>query len=109
MTYLIDDLVAAGLIERRSDPADRRARRVVATVRGAELLDALDRRLAAAEADLLRPLDDEAREVFRSQLRLVATRIDALDPLGNPCELAQTVEDELPTPPASARLNRHPR
>jgi DNA-binding MarR family transcriptional regulator len=102
MTYLIDDLESAGLIERQPDPADRRARRVVATVRGAELLDALDRRMAAAEADLLRPLDDEAGESFRSQLRLVATRINALDPLGNPCELAQTVEGELQTPLASA-------
>jgi DNA-binding MarR family transcriptional regulator len=109
MTYLIDDLEAAGLIERRPDPADRRARRVVATVLGVELLDALDRRLAAAEADLLRPLDGEARESFRSQLRLVATRINAIDPLSNPCELAQRVEDELSTPQATARSGHHPR
>src|ERR1700728_4889898 len=49
MTYLIDDLEAAGLIERRPDPADRRARRVIATEHGAELLVTLDRRLRAAE------------------------------------------------------------
>jgi DNA-binding transcriptional MocR family regulator len=36
MTYLLDDLEAAGLIERRPDPADRRARRVVATQLGME-------------------------------------------------------------------------
>src|ERR1700682_3347898 len=31
MTYLIDDLEAAGLVERRADPADRRSRHIVAT------------------------------------------------------------------------------
>src|ERR1039458_1283363 len=36
MTYLLDDLEAAGLIERRPDPADRRARRILATARGRE-------------------------------------------------------------------------
>jgi DNA-binding MarR family transcriptional regulator len=109
MTYLIDDLEAAGLIERRPDPADRRARRVVATEQGAELLVTLDRRLRAAEAHLLGPLDDEARKTFRSQLRLLATQINALDPLDSPCELAGQVEAELPTLRASARSNRQPR
>jgi DNA-binding MarR family transcriptional regulator len=40
MTYLLDDLEAAGLIERRPDPADRRARQVVATRQGTKLLAA---------------------------------------------------------------------
>src|SRR5438105_14515031 len=81
MTYLLDDLEAAGLIERRPDPADRRARRVVATQLGTELLATLNDRLRAAEAHLLAPLDREARETFRAQVRLLATRADALDPL----------------------------
>ncbi len=34
MTYLLDDLEAAGLIERRPDPSDRRARRLAATPHG---------------------------------------------------------------------------
>src|SRR5258708_7137666 len=48
MTYLIDDLEAAKLIERRPDPADRRARRIVATQLVTELLTALDDLLRAA-------------------------------------------------------------
>ena len=41
MTYLLDDLQKAGLVERRPDPADRRARRVVLTDAGrARLCDA---------------------------------------------------------------------
>jgi DNA-binding MarR family transcriptional regulator len=98
MTYLLDDLEAAGLIERRPDPADRRARRVVATPLGLESLIALDLRLRAAEEHLLLALDDEQRDNFRQQLRLLATRINALDPLDNPCQLAEQVDAELPTP-----------
>ncbi|MFE7773488.1 MarR family winged helix-turn-helix transcriptional regulator [Streptomyces sp. NPDC057445] len=36
MTYLIDDLVTAGLVERRLTPADRRRRKIVATARGVD-------------------------------------------------------------------------
>jgi DNA-binding MarR family transcriptional regulator len=98
MTYLLDDLEAANLIERRPDPADRRARRVVATQHGSELLVELHERLRAAEAFLLTPLDQEASESFRAQVRLLATRLDALDPLESPCELAEEVDAELPAP-----------
>jgi DNA-binding MarR family transcriptional regulator len=98
MTYLLDDLEAASLIERRPDPADRRARRVVATKRGVELLTQLDERLRAAEADLLVPLGQEEGQSFRALLRVLATRVNALDPLDSPCELADEVDAELPTP-----------
>jgi DNA-binding MarR family transcriptional regulator len=98
MTYLLDDLEGAGLIERRPDPADRRARRVVATELGTELLTTLDDRLGAAEAHLLAPLDHEARETFRAQVRLLAARVSALDPLESPCEIAEEVDAELPSP-----------
>jgi DNA-binding MarR family transcriptional regulator len=98
MTYLLDDLEAEGLIERRPDPADRRARRVVATERGTELLATLDDRLRAAEAHLLAPLEDETRKAFRAQIQLLATRINAIDPLESPCDLAQQVDAALPGP-----------
>jgi DNA-binding MarR family transcriptional regulator len=107
MTYLLDDLEAAGLIERRPDPADRRARRIVATRQGTKLLAALDDRLQTAEAHLLTPLDPKARESFRAQVRVLATHIDAPDPPDSPCDLADAVDAELPVPrrtPRSARL-----
>jgi DNA-binding MarR family transcriptional regulator len=106
MTYLLDDLEAAGVIERRPDPADRRARQVVATQRGTELLTELDGRLRTAEAYLLAPLDQEVRESFRAQVRLLATRLEALDPLDSPCELADEVDAELPTPRRPVRSTR---
>ncbi len=80
MTYLLDDLEAAGLIERRPDPSDRRVRRVIATELGVKELVTLDGRLRDAEAHLLASLDDEGRQSFREQLRTLATRINAIDP-----------------------------
>jgi DNA-binding MarR family transcriptional regulator len=106
MTYLLDDLENAGLIERRPDPADRRARRIVATPHGVDLLVTLDARLRHAEADLLDPLSEEAQRLFRTQLRALATRLNALDPLDNPCELAAQVDVALPTPRATTRPSR---
>src|SRR6266567_550421 len=73
MTYLLDSLAEAGLVERRPDPADRRARRIVATARGRALLAGLDR------------ADD--REAFRTLLqRLALHAATALDSTSaDPC------------------------
>jgi hypothetical protein len=97
MTYLLDELEAAKLIERRPDPTDRRARRIVATQLGTELLATLNDRLRAAEAYLLAPLDLETRETFRAQVRLLATRADDLDAPGSPRGRAQEMSTEVPS------------
>lgn len=89
MTYLLDDLAGAGLIERRPDPADRRARRIAATTPGRDLLGVLDRRLRAAEHQVLAGLDSgDDRRVFRALLRQVATHASALDPAPAACDPA---------------------
>jgi DNA-binding MarR family transcriptional regulator len=98
MTYLLDDLEREGLIERRPDPSDRRARRVVATDKGTALLVTLEERLRGAEAHLLAPLEAGARAAFRSQLQLIAARVNTLEPVGTPCDLADQAEAGLPTP-----------
>jgi DNA-binding MarR family transcriptional regulator len=77
MTYLIDDLVEAGLVERRTDPRDRRARTVVATARGRRRLPELDRRLAAIEAELLAALTPAEAGHLRTLLRKAAAGQDA--------------------------------
>jgi DNA-binding MarR family transcriptional regulator len=88
MTYLLDDLERAGLIERRPDPADRRARRIAATGRGAALLGDLDYRLRAAEDGILGGLGSAAdRQEFRALLQRLATHADALDPVPDACVL----------------------
>jgi DNA-binding MarR family transcriptional regulator len=88
MTYLLDDLERAGLIERRPDPADRRARRIVATEAGRELGCGLAKRLMAAEEHVLAGLDGPGeRDTFRALLQRVATKANDLDPVHSACDL----------------------
>jgi DNA-binding MarR family transcriptional regulator len=90
MTYLLDDLEKAGLVERKPDPADRRARRVVLTEQGTARLCDVERRLRRVEEHVLGPLDPAERDTLRTLLQRVAVatgdRTDA-------CEIAQEIEN----------------
>ena len=79
MTYLVDDLIAAGLVERQPDPADRRARRVVVTPAGRERVEVLRSRLDAVDDHALRELEPTEREQFREALLRLA-RSASVDP-----------------------------
>lgn len=68
LTYLLDDLENGKLIERRPDPADRRARRIVLTRSGETVLAKLGKRLEAAEKHALRGLDDAEQQALRDLL-----------------------------------------
>jgi DNA-binding MarR family transcriptional regulator len=72
LTYLLDGLESAGLVQRRPDPADRRARQVSVTETGTAVLADVDRRLRAVEGELLAPLDPADRATFRALLRQLA-------------------------------------
>jgi DNA-binding MarR family transcriptional regulator len=87
MTYLLDDLERAGLIERRPDPADRRARRIVATGSGAALLGELETRLRAAEDGVLAGLPQADQRALRGLLSRAAEHACAADPAPR-CALA---------------------
>ena len=74
LTYLIDELAEAGDVERIPDPADRRARKVVATKAGRERLSACEQRVAEAEAGLLAGLDASEAAGFRDLLHRLAAQ-----------------------------------
>jgi DNA-binding MarR family transcriptional regulator len=68
----MDDPEKAGLVHCQPDPADRRARLIVATEQGKETLCDLERRLAEAERDVLGGLDGGERLMLRMMLQLAA-------------------------------------
>jgi DNA-binding MarR family transcriptional regulator len=89
MTYLLDDLEAAKLVERQPDPADRRSRRVAATAHGREVLADLDARFARAEQHLLAGLSPDDQAAFRNLLGALAARVNDLDPVLTACEAVE--------------------
>lgn len=102
MTYLLDDLEEAGLVERRPDPADRRARRVTLTAGGLTRLAELRCSLRLAEESLLGALAEEERTALREMLYRLA---EAMAP-SNPCELARELEEQTAASVRSRRRRR---
>jgi len=86
MTYLLDDLVAAGLVERRADPCDRRTRLVVATDHGRSVLADLQARFTAAEQHVLAALSPQEQATFRGLLAAMARHVNDPDPVNSACE-----------------------
>lgn len=87
MTHLIDDLVTAGFVERRLDPADRRQRKIVATARGVNTLQDLQRQVREAEDQLLEALDEDERQTFQTLLSRVACGVRSVDLAAAPCDV----------------------
>lgn len=104
MTYLLDDLESAGLVERRPDPADRRARRVGLTPEGGARLCALERELRCAEETVLAPLAEEERTTLREMLARIAHGAAPV----NPCQVAQEMQAQ-DAAAVSASRGRAPR
>lgn len=71
----VDGLVDAGLVERRPDPADRRAVQLAATDAGRERIEQRRREVADAVADALVGLDPADRERL---IELVSALADGL-------------------------------
>jgi DNA-binding MarR family transcriptional regulator len=88
MTYLVDDLEKAGLVERRPDPADRRARQVVLTGKGEKSFTAASARIEDVERAVLRGLSDEDARHFRELLMRVIAAGPVEDTVG-PCDGAE--------------------
>ncbi|WP_457028633.1 MarR family winged helix-turn-helix transcriptional regulator [Kitasatospora sp. P5_F3] len=86
MTYLIDDLVTAGLVERRLTPTDRRQRKIVATAQGVHTLQDLQRQVREAEDRLLETLDENERQAFRALLSRIACDVRDMDLAADPCD-----------------------
>lgn len=71
MGELVDDLVSKGYVERRPDPADRRAKRVHLTARGAENVRAAGQAVLEVERDLTELLGEPGYRQLRQTLEAV--------------------------------------
>ena len=85
LTYVLDDLVEAGLLERMVDPADRRVRRLAATASGRKLLAELEQRVADAERLLFAGLSDGEQQQLRASLYRAASQIHGSEPGHDAC------------------------
>lgn len=72
MTALVDGLESAGLLERRPDPDDRRARQLLITEAGGQALVLARARLDLAEQRLLAPLTPTEASEFRAMIARIA-------------------------------------
>jgi DNA-binding MarR family transcriptional regulator len=89
MTYLLDELEEAGLVERKPDPADRRSRNILATERGTKLSAELRGRVSLIEQHILDPLPEESREQFRAMLCVLAGHVTTGNAVANACRLVE--------------------
>lgn len=86
LTYLLDNLVAAGVVERVPAPSDRRARKIEPTQKGREILAHYEQRVADAEAALLDGLPTHTAHLFREQTADLAGEVHRAEPGADPCK-----------------------
>ncbi|TDB95785.1 MarR family transcriptional regulator [Actinomadura sp. 7K534] len=85
MPYVIDALQDAGLVERRTDPKDRRVRRIVLTPHGERTLAELEARVRAAEDAVFAGMPARARQAFVEHAAQLAVSIHNAHPSIDPC------------------------
>jgi len=76
---LVDRLVAQGYVDRREDPADRRQQLVTITDSGTATLDRMREMRAQVTLRLLKGLDDDELEAFRTSLIALYREVQHLD------------------------------
>ena len=78
---ILDRMEADGWVERRADPQDRRARRLVVTDKARTILDQIQEMAAATRAEVLQGLNTAQRTELVSLLEHAHTNLQALKPL----------------------------
>ncbi|GAA1084997.1 MarR family winged helix-turn-helix transcriptional regulator [Nocardiopsis composta] len=91
MTYVLDTLESAGLVERVPAPGDRRARRIVATEHGRSVLAGATRRVTRAQQAVLAALDDTEQDLLGDLAHRAALYVRADSPHIDPCDAIRTV------------------
>jgi DNA-binding MarR family transcriptional regulator len=95
MVRIVDELERSGLVERRPDPADRRARIITATERGVARHGSVRERLGMVADHVLAPLSPAQRAIFADLLGRVATHLISIDPTHGEAA-CNAVRDQFP-------------
>src|ERR1700752_2958974 len=95
LVRLLDRLVEHGLVERRSDPRDRRANRLFLTASGRQLANDLDSLRDSIATDVLQDIPVAAIETSLETLRDIKDRIKSF------AEPPSDVAGKNPAPPTS--------
>jgi DNA-binding MarR family transcriptional regulator len=82
MVRIVDRMEADGLLERRPDPADRRARCLYLTAKAKPLLEEIWRLVELTRAEVLAGIGKAERDVFMDVLERIHDNISRLE--GNP-------------------------
>ncbi len=80
VSVFLDKLQARGLIERRPDPLDRRAKRIVLSEAADEMLRAISVEIAAVQQDATQGLDRQIQENVRHALKCFRRNLQKNDP-----------------------------
>lgn len=81
LTRMIDRMEEAGLLERRRDPADRRAWRLFLTDRSRQLIDQVRDCLNGLEDEMLTGLDTAQRAALAGMLETIRVNFSNVRPL----------------------------
>ena len=75
VSSLLQGLERRELIERRTDPANERSKRVYATAVGAELIAGFEAAMAGADETILAPLDQAERDALHALLSKITAEL----------------------------------
>jgi DNA-binding MarR family transcriptional regulator len=81
LVRIIDRMESDGWLERRSDPSDRRARRLYLTAKGRPLVDVLWRLVDLTRREALAGIPKKHAELLIALLQKVRCNLDSLEPL----------------------------
>ncbi len=103
LARLLDRMEASGLVERRPDPADRRARLVFLTDRAKPLIDRLADFAIETRQHALAGLSEEEQEWLLLTLRRVRANLSRRDAAGSAALRGRARQDEVPAAAGHAK------
>jgi MarR family transcriptional regulator for hemolysin len=104
LVRILDRMEAEGLVERRPDPADRRARSLYLKPKARPLVDSIWELVDATRREAFADIPRKHSELLISLLKRVQTNFLSLEPL--PIEQPAPLQPARATPSGTARIRR---